>query len=1568
MVDIQAYLDELSDKTQSYYLRLLQSVTSEEGVTAHFQEAVYGQEVRDDIVKLMLIIGSYLNKLDPTIRGLIDAYDSARDAAVNASNLFNSLTIFNQVEVRKLSGARNISDMAAATETLRKNIIWLRADPEEAVLSNILAQLPEEAAGYSMILFHFFYAETSDTPVEPGEPTYTTIEAGQYLMFPVGGSSGYNGENIFSRYYADGAWSDWTGRKLMSAFVYDPNNKREDIFNYADEAADKALQNAKNYIDGLGKAEVGENVHAKGTNSAAFGKGSSALDDMYTVKKFTVVNDPTADPDGHYYDIQEVPAADGGEFTVAGAASPTKGWFGWFEKRPHNPGAASPTLFDYVYVTPQTRPTANGTVLHKLIVTPIEDNSTITEYDTAYEIAPDVTDKTISQIVNVGGNYLDKYYDAAYVKFNIAYGENSATSGEDALATGASSHAEGLGTVANSDGQTVVGRFNEIDSGPIFAVGTGTDDEARKTMFAVKEDGVYADGINLITNALLTFRSDYSPSGALSIDDMKANGWTKVSDLPLNRIYAVPSTLIKYDEDDGTIDNDTRNLIDGFAASLPEELTSAFTLILFKGLPGSNIQNYATYVIVENGGTIYYAFRANSPNLSWHKLVDSSSNEEGLGNLLSTALVRRELPDGFDSATSSSMTSYKDLAEAGPGYYTISNGIQLMDGPYVSDEDHESIRSTPTILDGESSPLLSDSGNRTLFVIQGTSGVTGTGREYSYLYLILFNYQKKTIHECYYNSLNRTLSTWTQLGGGASSGGSSKEIGVLARRELPDGFDSATSSSMTSYKDLAEAGPGYYTISNGIQLMDGPYVSDEDHESIRSTPTILDGESSPLLSDSGNRTLFVIQGTSGVTGTGREYSYLYLILFNYQKKTIHECYYNSLNRTLSTWTQLGGGASSGGSSGSSGSSGSTDNALISNVNLVNSNNLDSLLNGSAIPEWSSSNTYSVGDYVYRTLTVNGTQSKVRYRCKTAVETATNKYPTVNSGDSNGDATHWRRAALSDLPTNRFYAVQSNCCLDNMPKQDSPTSDTDVGKGGFFVNMAPFSAGYYNGCFYITNETDPALFYALKSTGATLNWQSVGGSDSSGGSGSSSTEDDITLSFRSGTPNYGKLVILGDSITHGYVSSDNNKAGGLIISNAAIAANIQGTSLEGNGDYSGDKHRSTGEKSWAGRFKKYIETNYRFTKSVKDWSSAKTYAVGDYVKHLSKYYSCISAVNPASADQPQNDTSHWSEAPAWADTGTYTAGTIVSYTFPLESRVVYYASTAEIPEVPDWSSGTDYVAWHHVKHNAGAGYKFYKCIADISSSVTAPNSDSPHWQEIDVKPYLDRKRWRQFSKVVWSASGTYDIGIIVKYPDNDKGKFYECISEVNTASATVPGSDSIHWKQVNATDTSLVMAPNPRITVIDNAIPSWGTFGIARNINDLVPNDTTMVIVCIGINDRNNDIGTLKTNYGSLIDGIRGRGVNDIVMLSPPETCFDMTSIPYGSAMARVNTALEQVCIEKGVKYVNLYSEYNAAIAMSGTNEREDFFGTTKDGIVDNVHPSDLGHKVIFGIVCKALNF
>ena len=563
-----------------------------------------------------------------------------------------------------------------------------------------------------------------------------------------------------------------------------------------------------------------------------------------------------------------------------------------------------------------------------------------------------------------------------------------------------------------------------------------------------------------------------------------------------------------------------------------------------------------------------------------------------------------------------------------------------------------------------------------------------------------------------------------------------------------------------------------------------------------------------------------------------------------------------------------------------------------------------------------------------------------YKCIAAVEAAVE--PAEND-DPGTDTDSWamQHPQLTDLPPNTYYAIKSDCTLHNIPGEtflvDTVNGDAN-GQTGCFINMSPrgvnASAQTYNACLFVTSNN---MYFALKGTTGKLTWRTVldGGGGGGGGGG---TTGDATLPVRKPDyNNFRKIVLLGDSIVHGQESSDHNWSGDIIINDEDVVLPF--------------------DAAW---------------KNDKAYTKATTDKHDDVVMDSGNLYHCILDV-AAGAGAPHVNATNWAKIDEWDSTG-----------------------------------GTDYPVGTYIKYGPGA---YYRSNSSSGSSLTPPTEDG-NWVALavghnDNANYIGNHR-RSTGAKSWAA--LFKNYIETSYVQN--------------------AGYRIHV---------------PFLTVVNNGLPAWGTKGLVVNLDNLIPDDTTMAIVCIGINDRNFPTSDIRKWYEDLFDALAQKNITTIA-LSPTEPYADIFTNYYGYSLATINAVLEDVCLQKGVRYVNLYSELNAAIAMSHINdtltltgsdipdmppgsdwdntaaykkdryvkynnatyhcisdvsaaaagstntapdvdaalenphweralrdERSYYYGVNTKapntlGAIDNVHPSDIGHKTIFGIICKELNF
>lgn len=110
-------------------------------------------------------------------------------------------------------------------------------------------------------------------------------------------------------------------------------------------------------------------------------------------------------------------------------------------------------------------------------------------------------------------------------------GRTTHVEGEETLALGDASHANGLGTVATAEAQTVVGKYNSISNNSLFIVGNGLLDSSRSNAFTVNADGTATIGAEPV--------NDMDVVNKLFVDNLVGD-----IDTTLDNIIAMQESLI----------------------------------------------------------------------------------------------------------------------------------------------------------------------------------------------------------------------------------------------------------------------------------------------------------------------------------------------------------------------------------------------------------------------------------------------------------------------------------------------------------------------------------------------------------------------------------------------------------------------------------------------------------------------------------------------------------------------------------------------------------------------------------------------------------------------------------------------------------------------------------------------------------------------------------------------------------------------------------------------------------------------------------------------------------------
>lgn len=131
----------------------------------------------------------------------------------------------------------------------------------------------------------------------------------------------------------------------------------------------------------------------------------------------------------------------------------------------------------------------------------------------------------------------DGIASTAFGENNEAYGYGSTTLGRQNVANGSNSLVAGFGNISSNmiNAQTVLGKWNEVDTDALLIIGNGVDDLTRKNIFSVKNNGnIIADDLTiaeitnpqaLVTKAYVDANLGVPSTGLEVLDEGNGNGW-----------------------------------------------------------------------------------------------------------------------------------------------------------------------------------------------------------------------------------------------------------------------------------------------------------------------------------------------------------------------------------------------------------------------------------------------------------------------------------------------------------------------------------------------------------------------------------------------------------------------------------------------------------------------------------------------------------------------------------------------------------------------------------------------------------------------------------------------------------------------------------------------------------------------------------------------------------------------------------------------------------------------------------------------------------------------------------
>ena len=459
--------------------------------------------------------------------------------------------------------------------------------------------------------------------------------------------------------------------------------------------------------------------------------------------------------------------------------------------------------------------------------------------------------------------------------------------------------------------------------------------------------------------------------------------------------------------------------------------------------------------------------------------------------------------------------------------------------------------------------------------------------------------------------------------------------------------------------------------------------------------------------------------------------------------------------------------------------------------------------------------------------------------------------------------------------------------------------------------------------------------------------------SSGGGGSAATVGSATLPVRYGSSDPPKkIVLLGDSIVEGVGSSDYSRTGDIIIRSGDISKPLD----DSNANYTETQKRSTGVKSWGALFKQYIESTYcnyannaetgkrepvsppnvtvidngisgwgvkgitaNLTRTATTWSNISGYRFADYVKYNGATYRCkldIKAIRN------------------WVEGNTCNTGDRVLY-----EDEYYECQRESVTSTPsgvseDWS---------------------------VSGVYSDPSVDTDHWEEITLD---GDKKWLllpQNTDLAIVCAGINDRGY---NEDQIYDSYIELFDALSKEKVSV-----IALSPIDVNGGQFITSPGRINTALERAceysnVPYVNLYG---EFNSVLTADS--IYIREWEYDEAYNLGdTVRYNhdYYNCIEDVNSNEALRWVANKPYSVGDDVIS---GYQWYRCTSDITSATEPSGdnthwdkVTPVSDTSHWQACTPeQTAELARHDYYS-------DALHPNDRGHKAIFNIVCKLLNF
>ena len=145
--------------------------------------------------------------------------------------------------------------------------------------------------------------------------------------------------------------------------------------------------------------------------------------------------------------------------------------------------------------------------------------------------------------------------------------------------------------------------------------------------------------------------------------------------------------------------------------------------------------------------------------------------------------------------------------------------------------------------------------------------------------------------------------------------------------------------------------------------------------------------------------------------------------------------------------------------------------------------------------------------------------------------------------------------------------------------------------------------------------------------------------------------------------------------------------------------------------------------------------------------------------------------------------------------------------------------------------------------------------------------------------------------------------------------------------------------------------------VNNGIGGWSFYRLYKCITDIVPPDTDIAIIYLGINNRSAPTH-IQAYMGYIIHYFKQNNIQPI-FLTPINALDDNTKDEYLVTSYEINNLVQTACATYNLPSYNLQSELNFYLT---DHDME----LTTDIMPDSLHPNDTLHQIMFKLIKKLL--